>query len=47
MRSRVVANVLDCDIEVREFELQLHYHVHFWIYTVGKGMNFLIPTGMG
>ena len=26
----VVASVLDSDIKVSEFELQLHYNVHFW-----------------
>ena len=38
----VVANVLDFDIVVIEFELQSHYYVHFQIHTVRKGMNNLI-----
>ena len=39
----IVANVLDCDIKVNEFELQSHYYVPFWTNTPGKGMNLLIP----
>ena len=39
----VGANVLDCDIEVSEFELQLRYYIHFQRNTLCKGMNFLIP----
>ena len=34
-----VANVLDCDIEVCEFELQLHYYVYFRANTLAEGMN--------
>ena len=30
----VVANVLDCDIIVSEFELLLH--IHFWTNILGK-----------
>ena len=40
----VVANVLDCNIIVIEFEFQLHYYVHFWTNTFEKGMNSLIPS---
>ena len=39
----VVANVLDCDIIVNEFELQSHYHVHIRTNTLGKGMKSVIP----
>ena len=39
----VVANVLDCDIVVRVFQLQLRYYIHFLTNTLGKGMNLLIP----
>ena len=44
MKSRgdthsVVANVLDCDMIVTEFEPQLRYYVDFRIYTFEKGMN--------
>ena len=37
----VVANVLNCDIVITEFELQLLFSVHFWSNTLGKGMNSL------
>ena len=36
----VVANVLDCDIVVSEFELLSRYYVHFRTNALGKGMNF-------
>ena len=32
----VVANALECDIEVSEFELQSRHEFHFWTNTVGK-----------
>ena len=35
----VLANVLDCDILVSEFELPSRYYVHFQINTLGKDMN--------
>ena len=38
----VVANVLDCNIVVSEFELQSCYYVHF--QTLGKSVNPLIPA---
>ena len=38
-----VAHMLDCDIVVSE--LQLRY-VHFRTYTLGTGMNPLIPPAM-
>ena len=44
-RHCVVANMLDCDIVVSEFKLQLFYYVHFQTNTLEKGMNPLIPTG--
>ena len=34
--SRVVANILLCEIVVREFELQLRYNVYFRINTLRK-----------
>ena len=37
----VVANMLDSNVVVNDFELQSRYYVHFWIYTFGKGMNLL------
>ena len=39
-----VANVLDCNIVVIEFEFQTRYYVHFWTITLGKIINLLIPT---
>ena len=42
-----VANVLDCDIVVSEFELRSCYYVYFRTNTRGKGMNHLNPTAMG
>ena len=35
----VVANILDCDIVVSEFELKSRYYVHFRFDTFRKGMN--------
>ena len=39
----VVANVMDCDVRVSEFELQTPYYVQFQTYTLWKSMNPLIP----
>ena len=40
-----VANVLDCDILVSEFELKSRYYVYFRTNTFRKVMNTLIlPT---
>ena len=39
-----MANVLDNDIEVSEFELHTHYYIHFWTNTLEKGVNPLIPS---
>ena len=35
----IVANVMVCDIVVREFELQLRHFVHFQTNTLEKHMN--------
>ena len=43
----VVANVLDCDIMVRVFELQSCYYVHFQANTFGTGMKPYILPPMG
>ena len=43
----VVANELDCDIVVSEFELKSRYHVYFRTNTLGKDMNPLSPLAMG
>ena len=39
----VVANVSDCDIVVREFELKPYYYFHFQINIMGES----IPPAMG
>ena len=41
-----MANVLDCDFLINEFELQLYCHVHFWINSFGKSVNLLILLAM-
>ena len=41
-----VANVLNCNILVREFEIQLHYYTHFWCNTLGKDMNLFNFYGL-
>ena len=43
----VVANVVDCEIIVIEFELQLRYYLHFPINSFGKNMNSIIPLAIG
>ena len=41
----VIAKVWDCDLEVSEFEIQLHYYVHLRTHTLSKGINpFNSPT---
>ena len=40
----VVANVLDCDIAVSEFELQPRYYIHFRTYTLGKDTPLIFPA---
>ena len=42
----IVAYVLNSNIIVSEFKLQLHYNVHFWTNTLGKGMKPLISEAM-
>ena len=41
-----MANVLDFDIVVCEFELQSSYYVYFQTNTFGEGMNPLTPPAM-
>ena len=38
----VVANVLDCDIILSEFEFLSPYYIYFWTYTLRKGLNAFI-----
>ena len=40
----ILANVLDCALEVSEFKPQLRYQVHFRTNTIGKGINPFIPS---
>ena len=43
-----MANVLDCDMVVSEFEPQSPYYVHFRINTLGKSIiPFNQTTAMG
>ena len=42
-----VANVLDCDILISEFEQQTLYYVHFRANIFGKGINSVISSVMG
>ena len=39
-----VASMLDCNIVASEFKFQSCFYVHFWTNTLGKGINFLIPS---
>ena len=41
-----MVKALDCGIVVSEFELQLHYYVHFRTNTHGKDMKPLILQAM-
>ena len=43
----IMVNMLSYEVIVNEFELQYNHYVHFWTYTLGKGMNLLIPPAMG
>ena len=45
--SGVMANGLDNDIVVSEFELQSRFYIHFQTNTLGKGMNSLILSVSG
>ena len=38
----IMAKVVDCDLEVNAFKLQLCYYVHFQINTFWKSMSPLI-----
>ena len=40
-----MAKVLDCGLEVIEFELSCYY-THFQINSLGKGMNPLVPPAI-
>ena len=38
----LMANELNCDIIVTEFEHESHYYINFWTKNLKKGMNTLI-----
>ena len=40
----IVNNMLDCDIVVSKFKLQLCQYIHFQTNTLGKGMNLSYPS---
>ena len=42
----ILVNVLDCETIESEFEIKLHYYIHFFcLSTLEKGINFLMsPT---
>ena len=42
-----MAKVLDCGLDVSEFELQSQYYVHFRTNTLGKGISRFISSAMG
>ena len=46
-RHAVVVNVLEYNINAREFEFQSCYYVHFQTNTLGNGMEPLIHPLMG
>ena len=43
----VVANVLNCDIVVSEFELQSCFYVYIRTNTIGKYMNPIVLSAIG
>ena len=45
-RGGLMVKWLDCEIVVREFELQLRYNAHFQTNTLGKGKNSQILQSM-
>ena len=45
--SDIVANVLDRDIIISDFQHYSSYKFHFQADTLWKGMNSLIPPAMG
>ena len=43
-----VVEVLECDPEISEFELQLRCYVHFWTNSLGKSMTpYILPLLVG
>ena len=46
-RKVPLADMLDCDIIVNKFKIQLHYCIQIQTNTLGKGMNILTHTAVG
>ena len=42
----IIANVLNCDIEISEFEIQSFCYIHFRTNAHGKGWNLQISPVM-
>ena len=42
-----MADMLDCNIIVSNFEFQSRFYIHFRINTPGKGMNSFISLALG
>ena len=42
----VMTKLLNCSLEVCEFELYSRYYVHYGTNTIGKTMNLFIPPEM-
>ena len=45
-RRGVIVKALNCNIVIRDFELQPHYFIHFRTNTFGKGRNPLVLPSM-
>ena len=41
------AKMLDCSLEISQFELQLRYYVHLWPNTFRESMKPLIFSALG
>ena len=44
MSRGLMAKVLDCDLQVSEFEFQSRYYIYFQTNNLREGMNPLIAT---
>ena len=42
----IMADMLDCNIRVSDFEFQSCYYIIFWTNTLGKVINLLIPAAI-
>ena len=41
-----MTKVLDCGLEVKDFEISSRNYVYFQINNLGKSMNLFIPSAM-